>query len=119
MTGSEDSLPEEVEATQSHAVEDPEPDPLQFSAPSPVQRIEGRAIDPAIAESELRAMEEPPLFSNYEFVRPRTLRRIPNLGDFLVFALLAFGGSLGSGLLVLGALHFHVFWCDHDEAGER
>jgi len=52
---------------------------------------------------------EPPLFSNYQYTPPPPPpRRKPDFGDCLLFAVLAFGGSLCSGVLVLAAMHFHL-----------
>ena len=63
---------------------------------------------PEIARPAMFA-DEKPLFAQYEyFPPPPPPRRKPDLGDCLLFAVLAFGASLCSGLLVLGAIHFHL-----------
>lgn len=52
---------------------------------------------------------EQPLFSNYEYAPPPAPpRRKPDFGDCLLFAVLAFGASLCSGMMVLVAMHYHV-----------
>ncbi len=53
---------------------------------------------------------ETPLFANYGH-HPASLLplRTPNFGHLVVFLLLVIGGYLSSGLVVLGALHFHLF----------
>lgn len=64
---------------------------------------------PALFENEVPPAEEP-LFARYEFVPLRpAVRRIPNFGHFVVFILLAIGGYLCSGLVVLAAVHEHMF----------
>lgn len=53
--------------------------------------------------------DEKPLFSQFEYVPPPPApRRKPDLGDCLLFAVLAFGGSLCSGMLALLAMHYHL-----------
>ena len=54
------------------------------------------------------AVEEQPLFANYEYAPAPLPRRKPDFADFLLFAVLAFGASLCSGVVVLAALHYHV-----------
>ena len=67
---------------------------------------------PALSRSFLQ-LNSHPLRSRSSRITNMSLRRLPpprkpNFGDFLVFAMLAFGGSLCAGLVVLGALHFHI-----------
>jgi len=53
---------------------------------------------------------ETPLFANYGRPPASLLPlRTPNFGHLVVFLLLVIGGYLSSGLVVLGALHFHLF----------
>lgn len=85
--------------------------PIQSPAPvPPAEDPANEAIgpQPVIPQTEFPPAEKS-LFAHYESVAPppRPPRK-PNFGDFLVFALLAFGGSLGAGLVVLEALHYHV-----------
>jgi hypothetical protein len=64
---------------------------------------------PAVLPNDSPGAEQP-LFARYEFVPPRpAVQRIPNFGHFVVFILLAIGGYLSSGLLILGAVHQHLF----------
>jgi hypothetical protein len=63
----------------------------------------------AVVQNDIPPAEEP-LFARYEFIPPRpAVRRIPNFGHFVVFILLAIGGYLSSGLVVLAAVHQHMF----------
>lgn len=51
-----------------------------------------------------------PLFRRYQYVAPHPVPpRKPNFGDLLVFLLIAYGALRVSGVLVLIALHHHLF----------
>jgi membrane protease YdiL (CAAX protease family) len=50
-----------------------------------------------------------PLLAHYERPHLPAPQRIPNFGHLLIFTALAVAGYLCSGLVVLGALHFHLF----------
>jgi hypothetical protein len=74
----------------------------------------GAGNPPGFAPSPVQQNDIPPaeesLFARYEFVPPRpAVRRIPNFGHFVVFILLGVGGYLTSGLVVLAAVHQHMF----------
>jgi uncharacterized protein len=53
---------------------------------------------------------EEPLFAHYEFIPPTPPAppRIPHLGHLLLFILLTIGGYLGSVMVELAAMRFHV-----------
>jgi len=53
-------------------------------------------------------MPEEPLFEDYEYFPPPP-RRKPDFADFLLFTLLAIGAFFCSGLLMLTAIHYHLF----------
>ena len=65
-------------------------------------------VMPDFAEPSAPTAAEPPLFANYEYPPPLPPRRKPDLGDCLLFAVLAFGASLCSGVVVLAAMHYHL-----------
>jgi membrane protease YdiL (CAAX protease family) len=48
-------------------------------------------------------------FADYLTRFPPAPQRIPNFGHLLIFILLAIAGYLCSGLVILGAMHFHLF----------
>lgn len=78
------------------------------AAPAENPAVEAAGSEPIVPPTEFPPAAEP-LFARYEYVPPPPpAPRKPNFGDFLVFAMLAFGGSLCAGLVVLGALHFHI-----------
>lgn len=53
---------------------------------------------------------EPPLFARHEYVPPRPREpRKPNFGDLLLFLVIAYAGLRFSVLVVLAALHYHLF----------
>ena len=52
---------------------------------------------------------EPPLFAHYEYVPPPPPRRKPDFADCLLFALLAIAAFFCSGVLMMAALHYHLF----------
>jgi uncharacterized protein len=59
--------------------------------------------------SEFPAIEQP-LFENYEYFPPLPPpRRKPDFADCLLFALMAIAAFFCSGLLMLAALHYHLF----------
>lgn len=119
-------------STEPHLEPDEEPDPhlpqdAEPGGPAPSDS-DGLREEPAIladglpgspdagsfstegfeATSTIPAPEER-LFANYEYEPPPPPpRRKPDFGDCLLFAVLAFGASLCSGVLVLVAMHFHV-----------
>lgn len=62
---------------------------------------------PEFAEPPPAAAAETPLFAHYEYAPPPP-RRKPDLGDCLLFAVLAFGASLCSGVVTLVAMHYHL-----------
>ena len=93
---------------------DPEPSSLPFAADedgaeaailakAPAESLTPEAVTPADV-----AAEELPLFANYEYAPAPLPRRKPDFADFLLFAVLAFGASLCSGVVVLIALHYHL-----------
>jgi hypothetical protein len=99
--------------------EDPGKTDLDFS-PHPSEAITPQAQTNAVDEAAPPVPEEPgrdypgdpdeaPLFAHYEGHVPAPPQRIPNFGHLTVFILLVIGGYLSSGLVVLGALHFHLF----------
>jgi uncharacterized protein len=64
---------------------------------------------PMVVQDDIPPPEES-LFARYEFIPPRpAVQRIPNFGHFVVFLLLAVGGYLSSGLVILAAVHQHLF----------
>jgi membrane protease YdiL (CAAX protease family) len=87
--------------------------PHEEAAAAPLEEIEG-SNPPEFTPSEILQNDIPPaeesLFARYEFVpfRP-AVRRIPNFGHFVVFILLGVGGYLSSGLVILAAVHQHMF----------
>lgn len=65
------------------------------------------ATEPSIPDAV--TADGQPLFANYEYVPPPPPpRRKPDFADCMLFAVLAFGASLCSGVLVLAALHYHL-----------
>lgn len=87
-------VPPEAELIPTHSTE--EGNSSEFAAPMVVQ-------------NDIPPPEESP-FARYEFIPPRpAVRRIPNFGHFVVFILLAVGGYFSSGLVVLAAVHQHMF----------
>jgi membrane protease YdiL (CAAX protease family) len=64
---------------------------------------------PMVVQDDIPRPEES-LFARYEFIPPRpAVQRIPNFGHFVVFLLLGVGGYLSSGLVILAAVHQHMF----------
>jgi uncharacterized protein len=64
---------------------------------------------PMVVQDDIPPPEES-LFARYEFIPPRpAVQRIPNFGHFVVFLLLGVGGYLSSGLVILAAVHQHLF----------
>jgi hypothetical protein len=89
-------------------------------APKPAALITEPAVPNALPEVEPSPVPEPatafaipltdePLFARYEYPPPLPPRRKPDLSDLLLFAVLVFGAWLCSGLLVLVAMHYHLF----------
>ncbi len=128
MSGFPDSLPGEAESEAGQREADealatgsvPQipvlapvviPDEEEAVAPPPVTED---GDPPSFAQPEVLQNDIPPaeesLFSHYEFVPPRpAVQRIPNFGHFVVFILLGVGGYLSSGLVILAAVHQHMF----------
>jgi membrane protease YdiL (CAAX protease family) len=86
--------------------------PLEAEVAPHVAAEQGSAPEfaaPMVAQDDIPPPEES-LFARYEFIPPRpAVLRIPNFGHFVVFILLGVGGYLSSGLVVLAAVHRHMF----------
>lgn len=67
-------------------------------------------LQETVETAEPPATRPEPLLAGYEYVPPPPLpRRKPDLADCLLFALLGIGAFFCSGLLMLGAVHYHLF----------
>ena len=86
--------------------------PPEAAVAPPRAAEEGGPVEfatPAVLQNDIPPPEDS-LFARYELVPPRpAVRRIPNFGHFVIFILLAIGGYLSSGLVVLAAVHQHMF----------
>jgi uncharacterized protein len=86
--------------------------PLETAVAPPQATEDGSRPEfaaPMVVQNDIPPADDS-LFARYEFIPPRpAIRRIPNFGHFVVFILLAVGGYLSSGLVVLAAVHQHMF----------
>ena len=85
--------------------------PLNGSLPldPPPPSTANGAPEPAIGLDEL-PLREQPLFARHEQLPPPpAIPRKPNFGDLLIFLLLAYTGLRVSMLVILAALHYHLF----------
>lgn len=67
------------------------------------------AGEPAVGFDDVPS-GEPPLFAKYESIPPPPpVPRKPNFGDLLIFLVLAYAGLRVSVVVVVAALHYHLF----------
>ena len=79
----------------------PEAPIIGEAAPALTQGKEEPAPPPAVPEE--------PLFARYDYPAPLPPRRKPDLADCLLFTLLAVGAFFCSGLLMVVAVHYHLY----------
>ena len=79
----------------------PEAPIIRDSVPPLTQSTAEPARPPAVPEA--------PLFARYEYPPPLPPRRKPDLADCLLFTLLAIGAFFCSGLLMVVAVHYHLY----------
>lgn len=112
-----DDMDDMSEETPSIGPESPAGYDIHAGTPGPDLHPFNDVPEPEfIPESELipapdagSGQDEPRLFAHYERQPPPAPHHTPNLGDLLIFLMLGVGGYLGSGLIVLAGLHWHLF----------
>jgi len=82
-------------------------DQSRTEVPLPIETIAEDGTAPFLAPEAAALL---PLFENYEYVPPPPPpRRKPDFADCVLFVLIGIGAFFCSGLLMLAALHFHLF----------